>query len=149
MRLPVCYEGDCAIDLADVADALGLTANAVVDRHVAAEYRVYMLGFQPGFAYLGGLDPSLSLPRRAKPRHGARAGTVSIAAGQCAVHAVDGPSGWHWIGRTPIETYRSGDSPFFLFEPGDIVRLEPICIQRWWSLHRAQKAGETVIRVSA
>lgn len=121
--IPICYEGELGADIDDVARRLGLAREEVIARHSAALYRVYMLGFQPGFAYLGGLDPSLSLPRRPEPRFGARAGTISIAAGQCAVHGVEGPSGWHWIGRTPVGLYEPGDPPRCAIEPGDTIRF--------------------------
>ncbi len=124
--VPICYEGEFGADLAEVASRLGLTREEVVARHSAPLYRVYMLGFQPGFAYLGGLDPILSLPRRPEPRFGAHAGTISIAAGQCAVHGVEGPSGWHWIGRTPVRVFAPGDPPRCAIEPGDTIRFLPI-----------------------
>lgn len=149
LELPVCYEGEFGIDLTTVSERLGLRTSDVIDRHTECEYRVYMLGFQPGFAYLGGLDPALSLQRRPKPRLGAPAGTISIAAGQCAVHAVEHPSGWHWIGRTPVSTLRGGTKPHFTIEPGDHVRFYAVSTRRWHELHRADAAGEVLVEDSA
>jgi len=145
LRIPVCYEGEFGVDVDRVCGQLGLTRNQLIDAHTAPEYRVFMLGFMPGFAYLGGIDPALSLPRRAKPRHGAPAGTISIAAGQCAVHAVEGPSGWHWIGRTPIPTYQDGAGPHFAIEPGDKIRFYPIAPQEWQEMKRAGLAGADLL----
>jgi KipI family sensor histidine kinase inhibitor len=147
LTIPVCYEGPFGADLPEVASCVGLNPSEFVARHAAADYRVYMLGFQPGFAYLGGLDNALSLPRRPQARFGAPAGTISIAAGQCAVHSIDGPSGWHWIGRTPVETYTAGDHPHFAIEPGDHVRFRPITIPQWHVLKAAAAQGDAIIEV--
>lgn len=149
LKIPVCYEGAFGVDLDEVAATLRLDREEVVVRHCGAKYRVFMLGFQPGFAYLGGLDPLLALPRRPAPRSGAKAGTISIAAGQCAVHAIDGPSGWHWIGRTPAETYQPGAASQFALEPGDIVTFIPFAAARWAELRAASRAGEPIIEIEA
>lgn len=141
LEIPVCYEAGFGVDIAEVASTLGLSVADVIDLHTAPLYRVYMLGFQPGFAYLGGLAPRLSLPRRTTPRFGARAGTISIAAGQCAVHSVDGPSGWHWIGRTPLAIYKAGDTPAFLLEPGDRIRFVPVSSHSWRDLSAVNSAA--------
>ena len=145
LRIPVCYEGDFGVDIPQVASALKITSDELIARHTAPEYRVYMLGFQPGFAYLGGLDSKLSLPRRPSPRHGAPPGTISIAAAQCAVHAVEGPSGWHWIGRTPMPTYEDGEPPVFAIKPGDRIRFFAITADEWRCMRRAVLDGKTVI----
>lgn len=145
LEIPVCYEDEFGTDVADVAAALGISVADVIDLHAKPLYRVYMLGFQPGFAYLGGLDPRLSLPRRSSPRFGAKAGTISIAAGQCAVHSVDGPSGWHWIGRTPLATYTAGEAPRFLIEPGDRIRFRPVPPRRWHELAAAARSESGLV----
>lgn len=147
LEIPVCYEAGFGVDLVQVASTLGLSVADVIELHTAPLYRVYMLGFQPGFAYLGGLDPRLSLPRRTTPRFGARAGTISIAAGQCAVHSVDGPSGWHWIGRTPLAIYKAGDPPAFLLEPGDRIRFVPIPSHCWHDI-AAVAASAAIVEAS-
>ena len=149
ITIPVCYDQELGVDLTTVSDVLGLLPEEIIARHVAPEYRVYMLGFQPGFAYLGGLDPRLSIPRLRTPRPGARAGTISIASDQCAVHAVEGPSGWHWIGRTPLRTYVGGAAPSFALEPGDRVRFTAITPKEWRERDRAARAGESILEVSS
>ena len=148
LRIPVCYADEFSADLDAVAAQLHMSAEEVVARHTAAEYRVYMLGFQPGFAYLGGLDPGLALPRRREPRPGALAGTISIAAGQCAIHSVDGPSGWHWIGRTPVQTYAAGAASEFLLQAGDRIRFFAIDATTWNELRHSGATGEIVIAES-
>jgi KipI family sensor histidine kinase inhibitor len=145
IEIPVCYEGQYGADLAFVAERLGLDVGEVVQRHTAPEYRVYMLGFQPGFAYLGGLDPSLSLPRHVKPRFGAPAGTISIAAGQCALHSVDGPSGWHWLGCTPIRAIATGTGAHVAIEPGDRIKFRAVTERAFGQLSRAALAGENIV----
>jgi KipI family sensor histidine kinase inhibitor len=147
LKIPVCYEGEHGLDVDRVCSQLGLTRTQLIDLHTASEYRVYMLGFMPGFAYLGGTNPALSLPRLGSPRHGAPAGTISVAAGQCAVHAVEGPSGWHWIGRTPAESYRQGINPEFGIHPGDQIRFYPISQTKWRHMRREALAGADFVEV--
>ncbi len=104
-----------------------------VARHTAVTYRVAMIGFMPGFAYLSGLDPRLEAPRRTTPRQNAPPGTVSIGGAQTAVQSVPGPSGWHWIGRTPLEVFRSDREPMCLLEAGDVVEFASIREDEWQS----------------
>ena len=149
LKVPVCYEGLFAPDISQVAADLGLSASEVIDLHLAQTYRVYMLGFQPGFAYLGGLDGRLCLPRRSQIRHGAPAGTISIAASQCAVHSIEGPSGWHWIGRTPAPTLIPGERPQFVFRAGDQIRFASISSRQWRDLQEASLEGTYFIEVES
>lgn len=143
-QIPVVYGGAFGIDLADVADRHGMTPDEVVERHAAGDYRVYMLGFLPGYAYLGGLDPSLALPRRETPRPVTPAGTISIGGAQALVASIAAPSGWHLLGRTPVRTFRPESDPVFLFEPGDRIRFVPIDAACWDDLDRAAAAGERI-----
>lgn len=136
LKIPVCYDPEYGADVDRVCRELDFSHSELVEAHTLPEYRVFMLGFMPGFAYLGGTDPILSLPRCAKPRHGAPAGTISIAAGQCAVHAVEGPSGWHWIGRTPILNYQDEAVPKFAIGPGDKITFYPISPSTWRHMKR-------------
>ena len=124
--VPVAYGGQHGMDLDAVAERTGLTADEVVERHLAGDYRVYMIGFQPGFTYLGGLDPKLHLPRRETPRLKTPAGTISIGGIQAAVASIEAPSGWHLLGRTPVRAFDSGRADPFLFRPGDRVRFERV-----------------------
>jgi KipI family sensor histidine kinase inhibitor len=125
-RVPVCYEGEYAPDLASVAERTGLTAEAVVDLHSRTQYHVYMIGFLPGFPYMGDLPARLALPRRVDPRVRVPAGSVAIATAMTAVYPIESPGGWHLIGTTPIRIFDERISPPALFAPGDAVEFEAI-----------------------
>ncbi len=126
ITLPVCYAGEYAPDLADVADRTGLAADEVVVRHSAVLYHSYMLGFLPGYAYLGDLVPELRLPRRETPRLAVPAGSVAIATGLTAVYPYESPGGWHLIGRTPVRLFDPEWPVPTLIGPGDRVRFVPV-----------------------
>ena len=143
-RIPVVYGGAFGIDLDAVADRHGLDPAALIGRHAAPLYRVYMIGFVPGFAYLGGLDAALATPRRETPRARTPAGSISIGGAQAAVASIEAPSGWHLLGRTPVRTFMPGREPAFILAPGDRVAFEPIPAARWEALDRAAAAGELV-----
>lgn len=125
-RVPVCYGGEHGIDLEWLADQHQLTAAEVIRRHSTVAYRVYMIGFMPGFAYLGGLDERLHTSRRESPRLKTPAGSVSIGGMQTAVASVEAPSGWHLIGRTPARSFVPAREQAFLFGAGDEIRFTPI-----------------------
>lgn len=146
-RVPVVYGGAFGIDLEDVAERHGLTPAQVIAKHSAPIYRVYMLGFVPGYAYLGGLDPSLATSRRETPRSRVPAGTISIGGIQAVIASIEAPSGWHLLGRTPVRNFMPGREPVFLFEAGDLIRFEPVEASRWDELDRAAAAGEPVAEV--
>jgi len=143
-RIPVVYGGAFGIDLEDVAKRHGLTPDEVVARHTAGDYRVYMIGFLPGFSYLGGLDQSIATPRRDDPRLVTPSGTISIGGVQAAVQCLAAPSGWHLLGRTPVRTYQPGRDPVFLLSPGDRVVFHRIDEADWATLDAAAEAGEPV-----
>ncbi len=121
-RIRVTYDGP---DLAEVAERTGLAPEEVVRRHAAATYTVFFLGFVPGFAYLGPLDPALVLPRRPEPRRRVPAGSVAIAGAQTAIYPLPTPGGWHLIGRTDAALFDPARDPPALLAPGDRVRFEP------------------------
>jgi inhibitor of KinA len=126
VEIPVCYGGQYGPDLDDLAREHGLTADDVVRLHSGATYRVYMLGFAPGFAYLGGLSKELATPRRTEPRTNVPAGSVGIGGKQTGVYSLPSPGGWHLIGRTPIKMFdATRDSPALL-ATGDMVTFRPI-----------------------
>jgi inhibitor of KinA len=126
ITIPVCYEGDFAPDLDAVAAATGLARAEVVRRHVASVHRVLMLGFAPGFPYIGGLDAALAVPRRATPRPRVDAGSVAIANGQTAIYPFATPGGWNVIGRTPLALFDAARNPASLLQAGDRVAFAPI-----------------------
>lgn len=119
-HIPVRYDGS---DLEWVAECVGLNPAGVIARHTAPWYRVYLVGFVPGFAYLGDLDPLLALPRRSEPRRRVPAGAVAIAGSQTAVYPAATPGGWHLIGRTELVLFDPARSPPALLQVGDRVRF--------------------------
>ena len=143
-RVPVVYGGAFGMDLDDLAARHGLTAQELVARHASGVYQVYMIGFMPGFAYLGGLDPALATPRRVEPRMETPAQSISIGGAQTAISSVAGPSGWHMIGRTPARGFMPGRDPVFLYEAGDEIVFEPIAERDWARLDAAAARGEPV-----
>jgi inhibitor of KinA len=124
--VPVCYGGDFGPDLPDVAQAAGCSEEEVIAIHSGSIYRVYVVGFIPGFPYMARVDPRLALPRRSSPRQKVPAGSVAIAAGQTGIYPAETPGGWHLIGRTPVKPYDPSRSEPFLFKAGDRVRFHPI-----------------------
>lgn len=124
--VPVCYGGDLGPDLASVAAAVPATMEEVIALHCAPTYRVYVVGFLPGFAYMASVDPRLALGRKGTPRTRVPAGSVAIAAGQTGIYPIDSPGGWHLIGRTRTKPYDESRAEPFLFKPGDRVRFRSI-----------------------
>ncbi|MFZ4690609.1 MAG: 5-oxoprolinase subunit B family protein [Polymorphobacter sp.] len=124
--IPMCSDADLAPDLADAAARLGLTEDAILAAHFAAEYRVYMYGFAPGYAYMDGVPAALHLPRKPVPVRSRPVGTVMIAGGQCLITTVPMPTGWWVIGRTATPVLRMADARPFLFQPGDRVRFRQV-----------------------
>jgi inhibitor of KinA len=126
MEVPVCYEGDFAPDLADVARCSGLPEQEVVRRHSSASYRVSCVGFTPGFPYLSGLPAELATPRRGSPRTEVPAGAVAIGGTQTGIYPRKSPGGWNIIGRTPLRLFDVQREPPALFQAGDEVRFRTI-----------------------
>jgi len=143
-RIPVVYGGAFGVDLEAVAARHGLAPADLIARHAAPIYRVYMIGFVPGFAYLGGLDPSLATPRRDVPRARTPAGSISIGGAQAAVASIEAPSGWHLLGRTPVRSFMPDREPPFILKAGDRVTFEPVPAERWDALNRAAAAGNLI-----
>jgi inhibitor of KinA len=140
-RVPVCYEGELAPDLADVAARTGLTTGGVVALHAATRYHVYMIGFLPGFPYMGDLAAPLVLPRRADPRIRVPPGSVAIATSMTAIYPVESPGGWHLIGTTPIRIFDADWPSPALFAPGDAVQFEPVHRRAFDELQAAIRRG--------
>ncbi|QNU37440.1 5-oxoprolinase subunit PxpB [Geobacillus sp. 44B] len=133
--IPVCYGGEFGPDLEEVARFHGMTEEEVIAIHAQGRYRVYMIGFSPGFAYLGGLSPKIATPRRATPRTRVPAGSVGIAGSQTGVYPLATPGGWQIIGRTPLALFRPEHDEPSLLRAGDIVQFRPITEDeyRMWS----------------
>jgi KipI family sensor histidine kinase inhibitor len=125
-HIPVCYSGDYAPDLADVARACAMTEADVIAAHTSRSYVVYLLGFSPGFPYLGDVDARIALPRRTTPRPRVAAGSVAIATQYTAIYPQATAGGWHIIGRTPVRLFDAALRPPALLAPGDTVRFYAI-----------------------
>jgi KipI family sensor histidine kinase inhibitor len=126
IEVPVCYGGDLGPDLAGVAAQLGCSEADVIALHTSREYRVFVVGFVPGFAYMGPVDERLALPRRSNPRTRVPAGSVAIAAGQTGIYPIETPGGWHLLGRTYVRPFDATRSQPVLFGPGDRVTFRAI-----------------------
>ena len=136
-HVPVCYEGEFGPDLAEVARLTGSTPHDVVALHSGTRFHVYMLGFLPGFPYMGDLPPQLALPRRADPRLRVPAGSISIATTLTAIYPYESPGGWHLIGATPIRMFDPERPKPALFAPGDAVMFQPIDAAAFTSIRKA------------
>ena len=126
VEIPVVYGGDDGPDLHFVADHAGITEDAVIELHSGTDYRVYMLGFSPGFPYLGGLDERIAAPRLKTPRVLVPAGSVGIAESQTGVYPNAGPGGWRIIGRTSVTLFDVNSSTPSLITPATKVRFIPV-----------------------
>ena len=126
VEIPVCYGGEYGPDLLEVAQHCSLTPEEVIARHTAPTYRIYMLGFTPGFPYLGGMDPSIAAPRRKEPRIHIPAGSVGIAGEQPGVYPIVPPGGWQLIGRTPLRLFDPQREQPILLSAGAGIRFVPI-----------------------
>jgi inhibitor of KinA len=124
--VPVRYGGEHGPDLSDVARFAGCSEEEVVASHAGREYRVYLVGFVPGFAYMAEVDATIAAPRRPSPRMAVPAGSVAIAGGQTGIYPAVTPGGWNLIGWTPLAPYDPQRSQPFLFKPGDRVRFRPL-----------------------
>lgn len=131
VEIPVCYGGELGPDLAYVAEYNNLTADEVIEIHSRGEYLVYMIGFAPGFPYLGGMSEKISAPRRKSPRMLIPEGSVGIAGLQTGVYPIGTPGGWQLIGRTPLELFRPKQYPPSLLQSGDIVKFYPISYREY------------------
>jgi KipI family sensor histidine kinase inhibitor len=124
--IPVCYDDDFAADMQNVAEHTHLTKDEIIKLHCENPYLVYMLGFLPGFAYLGGMDKRLFTPRLKTPRTKIPAGSVAIGGGQTGIYPVDSPGGWQIIGRSPVKVFDPERDPMILFTAGDRIKFEPV-----------------------
>ena len=139
IRIPLCYAPDFALDMEEVMQQTGLSASEIIALHTAQEYRVYMMGFVPGFAYLGKLDTALYCSRKKMPRQRVPSGAVAIAAFQTAVYPLSTPGGWQIIGNSPLPFLKGSIPPFSLFSIGDKVFFEAIDIEQYHQIKQLIK----------
>lgn len=134
VKIPVCYGDEFGEDIEHVAKLNNLTADEVIDIHSHGSYLVYMIGFAPGFPYLGGLSEKIHTPRRKSPRTAIPAGSVGIAGSQTGVYPIETPGGWQIIGRTPLNLFDLNRKDKTLLKCGDIVKFYPISHDEYVSL---------------
>jgi KipI family sensor histidine kinase inhibitor len=137
LEIPVCYGGEYGPDLNDVSAMHGMTPTQAIELHASATYRVYFLGFVPGFAYLGEVPEALATPRLATPRRRVPPGSVGIAGSQTGVYPFPTPGGWRLLGRTPFSMFRPDRNAMSLLSIGDRVRFMPISRERFAVLESA------------
>ena len=125
-EIPVCYGGEHGPDLEFVAKNADISVEEVIKIHSSKDYLIYMLGFLPGFSYLGGLDEKIHTPRLANPRIKIPAGSVGIGGAQTGIYPLESPGGWQLIGKTPVKTYNPDRKVPILFEAGYYIRFVPI-----------------------
>lgn len=143
--IPVCYDPAFALDLEEVATRTSLTPAEVIEHHSATTYHVYMIGFLPGFPYMGDLPARLALPRRENPRTNVPAGSVAIATTMTAVYTLESPGGWHILGRTPVPLWTRHRNPPAVLAAGDKVRFAPVDRQEFERLAKRAEAGELAL----
>jgi inhibitor of KinA len=134
--IPVCYGGELGPDLAFVAAQNRISPDEVIRIHSAVSYRIYAIGFAPGFCYLGGLDPRIHAPRHPTPRLQVAAGSVGIAGSQTGVYPLASPGGWQLIGRTPLRLFAPDRSPPIPYQPGDTLRFRPVLFEEFEHLQQ-------------
>ena len=146
LQLPCHYGNPYGDDLEEMAALLGLSATRAAELHAGATYRVYMYGFSPGFAYLGGLPEALNISRRTTPRPPPVSKTITVGGGQTAIATFPMPTGWYVIARTPVRLYVPEREPPFLVEAGDEIVFDPVDLDTFEALHLRAEAGEPIAR---
>ncbi|WGL18244.1 5-oxoprolinase subunit PxpB [Microbulbifer bruguierae] len=139
VRIPVCYEDTFAPDMAQVCEYTGLDRQTVIERHTSRSYLVHMLGFTPGFLYLGGLDESIACPRKATPSLRVAAGSVGIGGQQTGIYPQSTPGGWQIIGRTPLKLFQPEKTFPFIAHPLDRVQFFAISAHEFLILEQNQE----------
>ncbi|NLG86950.1 MAG: 5-oxoprolinase subunit PxpB, partial [Firmicutes bacterium] len=139
--IPVCYGGKFGPDLDYVCEHTGLSAEEVIQLHTGTDYLIYMLGFTPGFSYLGGMDERLATPRLKTPRTHIPAGSTGIAGKQTGIYPIDSPGGWQLIGRTPLKLYDPFRDPPVLLKAGNYVRFTAITEDEYEEIAAQVAAG--------
>lgn len=140
-EIPTLYGGEHGPDLDFVSSHSGLSADQVVSIHSSPEYLIYMLGFTPGFPYLGGMDERIATPRLAAPRTRITGGSVGIAGSQTGIYPVDSPGGWQLIGKTPLKLYDTANTNPILLSAGNYIRFIPVTAENYQEIEAQVSAG--------
>ena len=141
-EIPVCYGGEYGPDIENIAEHAGLSVDEVIKIHSSIDYLIYMLGFLPGFTYLGGLDERIHTPRLANPRLKINAGSVGIGGSQTGIYPLDSPGGWQLMGMTPVKTYDPEREVPILVEAGDYIRFVPVDEEEFLRIKELVEKGE-------
>ena len=132
--IPVCYDEEYGIDLNELSVPLNLSTKEIIELHTAREYKVFMIGFTPGFPYMGILDEQLFTKRKAQPRISVPSGSVAIAGNQTGIYPLSTPGGWNIIGRTPLKLFDQQKEHPFLLTAGDTIQFTPITKKEFTTL---------------
>jgi len=146
IEIPTVYGGEYGPDLGFVAEHSSLSVPEVIQTHTGAPYLVYMIGFLPGFPYLGGMSPKIATPRLETPRAKVPAGSVGIAGSQTGIYPAESPGGWRLIGRTPLKLFDPGREPPGLFQAGDYLSFVGITPEEYDSTKDAVQQGTYVVK---
>lgn len=147
IEIPTAYGGDFGPDLSFVAEHNGLSESEVVEIHAGTDYLVYMMGFSPGFPYLGGMSSRIATPRLKTPRTVIPAGSVGIAQSQTGIYPVESPGGWQLIGRTPVPLFAPHRKPPVLVEAGDYLRFVPVSVADYEAIAQRVADGTWTVTV--
>jgi antagonist of KipI len=142
--VPVCYDEAFGYDLASLAEAKNISMQSLIQLHSEQEYKVYMMGFLPGFPYMGEVHPKLVAPRKASPRSVVAAGSVGIAGNQTGIYPLDSPGGWQIVGRTPLHLFDLNNDQIFYFKTGNRIRFEPISKSQFYALKKELSPTVTI-----
>lgn len=141
IEIPVCYGGEYGPDIENIAKHSGVSVEEVIRIHSSRDYLIYMLGFMPGFAYLGGLEECLHTPRLANPRIKINAGSVGIGGSQTGIYPLDSPGGWQLLGMTPVKVYDPMRDVPILYEAGEYIRFVPVDEETYKSIKEEVDKG--------
>ena len=139
VEIPVCYGGEFGPDIEFVAETHDLSVKEVIQLHSEPEYLIYMVGFTPGFPFLGGLSEKLHTPRLETPRTFVPQGSVGIANNQTGIYPVSSPGGWQLIGRSPIKLFAPERPNPFLYQAGDHIKFKPIALEEYSRLAKEEE----------
>ena len=126
VKIPACYSEKYALDIKDIAQQKNLSHEEIIRLHTSKTYRVYMIGFLPGFPYMGEVDERIAIPRKSEPRTIVEAGSIGIAGKQTGIYPLDSPGGWQIIGKTPLKLFNKEEDDPVIFKPGDEVEFYSI-----------------------
>ncbi len=148
LHIPCCYGSHFGLDMRDMETLTGLSREEIISIHSGTDYRIYMLGFLPGFVYLGGLDERIKAPRLRTPRVAIPRGSVGIGGAQTGVYPLKSPGGWRIIGATPVEFYDPHREEPVLCRAGDVIRFEPVSACDFYDIRQMMLKGQYEIRIT-